>query len=54
MVIPSDDGGGSSGAIIVGGLAVWFGFHERAGSLVAPPHALSAAVATDLYEALHS
>lgn len=33
---------------IIGGLAVWFGFHERAGQIVPPPHALSAAVATDL------
>ncbi|MFW2336316.1 copper resistance CopC family protein, partial [Ilumatobacter sp.] len=33
---------------IIGGLAVWFGFHESAGQIVPPPHALSAAVATDL------
>ena len=33
---------------LAGGLAVWFGFHDRAGRLVPPPHALSAAVATDL------
>lgn len=34
---------------IAGGVAVWFGFHERAGRIVAPPHSLSAAVATDLH-----
>ncbi len=33
---------------MVGGLAVMFGFHERAGRVVAPAHSLSAAVATDL------
>ena len=33
---------------MVGGLAVMFGFHERAGRIVAPARSLSAAVATDL------
>ncbi|MDW3215988.1 MAG: CopD family protein [Ilumatobacteraceae bacterium] len=33
---------------MVGGLAVMFGFHERAGRIIAPARSLSAAVATDL------
>lgn len=33
---------------MAGGLAVAVGFHERAGTIVAPAHSLSAAVATDL------
>jgi copper transport protein len=33
---------------LVGGVAVWLGFHDRAGSVTAPPLALSAAAITDL------
>ncbi len=33
---------------VVGGITVWFGFHERAGHLIAPAQSVSAAVATDL------
>lgn len=39
---------------LAGGLAVWFGFHDRAGRLVPPQHSLSAAVATDLPDTFHS
>jgi copper transport protein len=33
---------------MMGGLAILFGFHQRAGRIIAPSHSLSAAVATDL------
>jgi copper transport protein len=33
---------------IFGGVVVWFGFHERAGRVIAPAHSLSAAVAAEL------
>lgn len=33
---------------LIGGMAVWFGFHDRAGQIVAPARSLSAAVAADL------
>lgn len=33
---------------VVGGLAVWFGFHDGAGRIVAPARSLSAAVVADL------
>lgn len=33
---------------MVGGVAILFGFHQRAGRIIAPAHSLSAAVATDL------
>ncbi len=40
--------GAATALKMVGGLAVMFGFHGRAGRIVAPPLSLSAAVATEL------
>ncbi len=39
---------------VAGGAAVWFGFHARAGTIIAPQHSLSAAVAPDLRRYAHS